>query len=622
MCGFCGIVLNHPERDIEGRAKSMTATLAHRGPDADGVRLLDPCVALGHRRLSIIDLSEAGAQPMTKGDPAITLSYNGEVYNFQELRTELESLGSRFVGGSDTEVVLEAYRAWGLEGLSRLEGIFGLALWDSGQRRLVLQRDRFGVKPLFWARNPEGVAFGSEIKAVMASGLVGSDLDEQAFSEYMWYGNAFLDRTIYRDVRQLEAGHRLVLDGDQCRVEPWFRLEDWLAPSERAFTPEAVRVAVDEAVSRQMVADVPIGVFLSGGVDSSVVAAAAVAASAQPVASYAVGFDFEFVPSELPKARRVADVLGLDHHEIMVRGSDIESLVLRMVRAHDEPFADAANIPLFLLCEALGGDRKVVLQGDGGDEMFAGYRRYSELDRRGLWSLWPGAVSGVARRLGGARGRRFVRMAEAAGAVDAGMRMALLLTLETLQDPPTGFLTADRQSDLAARTDPFQAFQRAAERFSGFEPIQQMLLCDLMLQLPSQFLPKVDRATMAVGVEARVPLLDERVAELAVGMPAAHKIRGDQRKIILRDAYRDVLPTEILDGPKTGFGVPYSRWLQGALFEPARATVLDPRVASTFGLDVTKLERAFVEHRDGVRDWGFLLWKLYQLGLWHTEVRP
>jgi len=289
------------------------------------------------------------------------------------------------------------------------------------------------------------------------------------------------------------------------------------------------------------------------------------------------------------------------------------------VQVHDEPFADAANIPLYLLARELRGTIKVVLQGDGGDEMFAGYRRYAILRAAAFWRRWPRALEPVLSNMFGARGARLARMGAAAGQVDPALRMALLLTVETQRAPPTAMFTNAARQRLEAATDPFAAYRRCATRFANVDPVQQMLLTDISLQLPSQFLTKVDRATMAHGIEARVPLLDEGVAALAIGLPVSLKVRGRHSKIVLREAMRGRLPAEILDGPKTGFGVPYEEWLRGALYGFARAAILENTFIERFGLDRTRLDTALVEHRSRRRERGFLLWKFLQLALWSRQ---
>jgi asparagine synthase (glutamine-hydrolysing) len=291
-------------------------------------------------------------------------------------------------------------------------------------------------------------------------------------------------------------------------------------------------------------------------------------------------------------------------------------VIHELVESHDEPFADAANIPLFLLAKALDGAVKVVLQGDGGDEMFGGYRRYAILRNARAWRLWPRRLNGLIESALGSTGKRLARLGAAAGHADPTHRMALLLTVETMGEPPTRVLADGRRRRLESVADPFLAYRRCASRFAAHDPVQQMLLTDIILQLPSQFLPKVDRATMAHSLEARVPLLDERVASLAVGLDSRHKVRGKQKKIVLRDAMRGRLPADILDGPKTGFGVPYEHWLRTSLHDLARSAILNPRFVERFEFDRAELVTALEEHTSGRRDRGFLLWKLLQLGLW------
>lgn len=620
MCGICGLYGFESQEELRDRVRGMSRTIAHRGPDGEG-EFLGEGVALGHRRLSIIDLSERGAQPMTLG--AATVVYNGEAYNFGELRDELQRMGHRFLGHSDTEVLLHAYDAWGLDGLARLEGIFAFALWDARRRRLILMRDRLGIKPLYYAWDRGRLAFGSEIKAVLAGLPLARSVDDQAFAEYLWYGNPFEDRTIFRNVRALEPGHRLIIDDAGTRLEPWWQIEGWLGREPAATDPGeaalSVRAALDDAVARQLVSDVPVGLLLSGGVDSSSIGACAVAGGAQRLSSYAIGFDYEGGVNELPKAKRVAASLGLDHHELHVRGGDLDGVLTELVGAHDEPFADAANIPLFLLGRQLRGTIKVVLQGDGGDEMFAGYRRYAILRNLTWWQRYPTLVGPWLNRLPGDLFARLARMGSAAGQHDPALRMALLLTQETLRHPPTEILRPDARKRLENATDPFMAYRKCAIRFRACDPVQQMLLTDICLQLPSQFLTKVDRAMMASGIEARVPMLDERLAALAVALPSRLKVRGGQKKIVLRDAMRARLPADILDGPKTGFGVPYENWLRTALYSFARAAILDPKFIERFEFDPSRLDRALLEHKAKRREHGFLLWKLLQLSLWAKQ---
>ncbi|HEV2149057.1 MAG TPA: asparagine synthase (glutamine-hydrolyzing), partial [Longimicrobiaceae bacterium] len=384
MCGICGVAERSGRAADEPLALEMTSRLAHRGPDDRGVAVRGG-VALGQTRLSIIDLSEAGHQPMSSPDGQVTLVYNGEVYNFRELRARLESQGAAFRGRSDTEVVLAAYLAWGLDALPLLDGMFALAVWDGRNGELHLARDRFGIKPLYYRAEGGSLAFASEIKAILAGGAP-REVDWEGLHEYLWYGNALGENTLFHGIRRVPPGHRLTWGPDGLRVAPFWLLEDVPPVADDVETATAgVRERLEGAVRSHLVSDVPVGVFLSGGIDSSAITAFASRHHGGRLKTFSVGFDFDRGVNELPRARRVAQHFGTDHRELHVAGADIRGVVERLVRCHDEPFGDAANIPLYLLCEQLGGEVKVVLQGDGGDELFAGYRRYEILARERSW---------------------------------------------------------------------------------------------------------------------------------------------------------------------------------------------------------------------------------------------
>lgn len=622
MCGVAGVLAPWPRERLGDTVAQMTRSLEHRGPDGAGTLVMDG-VALGHRRLSIIDLSETGAQPMWMGGDGPAITYNGEVFNFLSLRSQLQQEGAEFAGTSDTEVVLKAYVHWGLDGLRRLEGMFALALWDPRHRRLVLMRDRMGIKPLYYVLRGTTVVFGSEIKALRAAVDLGCGIDQQAFAEYLWYGNTFEDRTILAEVRNLQPGHWLIWEDGRCAVTRWWALEEWLAPrtpppaSLEAAAP-AVREAIDEAVRRQLVGDVPIGLFLSGGVDSSIVAASAVHAGARP-RCYSVGFDFDRGDNELPKARLVAERLGLPHVQLLIGSEDLVEVVLAVARAHDEPFADAANVPLYLLAKVLQGSVKVVLQGDGGDEMFGGYRRYSLLRHLALWRAIPRWAVLALSRLSSPSMRRIVRLCDALQQDDCATRMALLLTMEVRSSGPERLLSPEAREVICRDSDPFLAFRNAARRFPCEDPVQQMLLADLSLQLPSQFLPKVDRATMAMGLEARVPLLDDTIGRLVVPLASTLKVKGAEKKIVMRAAARGRIPDSILDGPKRGFGVPYGHWLRTALSELAADLMLAPGFTARFGFDRARLEAELRAHRRGDDRFAFGLWKCLALAMWQAD---
>lgn len=602
----------------------MVARLRHRGPDVQDAITFGP-VSLGHARLSIIDLSDAGRQPMSTADKRYTIVYNGEVYNFQELRRELESCGVAFRSKSDTEVVLQAFAQWGTAGLRRLNGIFAFAIWDRREERLHLVRDRFGVKPLYYRlRAASGITFGSEVKAVLAAGGGAGTMDWQALHEFMHYGTGGLGaRTLLADVRKLEAGRYLEFSRSGTRLESYWRLDTAVVQSEFTADPVArVRTLLEAAVRRQLVSDVPVGVFLSGGIDSSAVTAFASRHYGTGLKTYAVGFDFAADTNELPKAAAVARHFGTDHHELFVQGVDLPAVIEALVASHDDAFSDAANIPLYLLCKELGGDVRVVLQGDGGDELFGGYRRYSLLGRER--TLRAAASFGQVAEwlpLGRVRGRRVRRMVDIWRERDPDVRMALLMAQDERDPSPLRILGAGARA-LAGEKDPFARYREMGGRLASLEPVQRMLWTDMQILLPDIFLEKVDKSTMAWGVEARVPFLDYELADYVLALPSPVKLAGGKPKALLKQALRGVVPDYVLNAPKMGFGVPYSRWLAGPLAEFARERICVGRAAQDALLDAEQTTRLLNEHIAGRDDHGFLLWKTLNLAIWYERFRP
>ena len=630
MCGITGIYAPQmAEKEglslaISQRVTQMANSLSLRGPDGNGIFVSDS-IALGHVRLSILDTSSAGAQPMSLSNTGLTISYNGECYNFRELRQELQSLGCVFSSGSDTEVILKKKKKWGLQGLKRLEGIFALALWDASNKRLILMRDRLGVKPLYYGESIFGLAFGSEIKAVLAAGCLDTSINDQSLSEYMWFGNTHQDRSFYTGISQLEPGHWLIFEeGHEAVLEPWWQIEEWLdnplVSSDKSSTTIQVRDTLDLSVNRQLVSDVPIGLFLSGGIDSSAIAGSVGNSRVKHINTFAAEFDFSGNLSELSKAALIAKIFDLSHNEIKIYGHDMPSVIHELAKAHDEPFADAANLALYAMCKELPDHIKVVLQGDGGDELFGGYRRYAILRNAKLWRMCPRSSSSALYSLG-SNGRRLSRMIDTLGCEDPAVMMALLLTMESPRLPPERFFTPEKRNHLRNTTDPFLAYRFASKRFKDYDIVQKMLLTDLTTQLPSQFLHMVDRATMASGIEARVPFLDENLVKLAINIPSIWKARGVQKKIILRDSQRLRLPGSILDSPKAGFGVPYQQWLRTSLYEFAKEKILDVTTVSRWDLDVSVVEKALKEHKSGKFDHGFMLWKILQLALFQPYIQ-
>lgn len=619
MCGISGIYSLSKLFSMRSAIEDMVSALSHRGPDKSGVFVEDK-IALGHNRLAVIDLSRTGDQPMQRSPGGSVICYNGEVYNYQLLRSELKKDGYLFKGQSDTEVVLATYEKHGVKGLSRIEGMFALAIWDPDADSLILMRDRLGIKPLYYVLIPGGVAFASEYKALLKLNYSKKEIDQQSFCEYLWFGNTFAERTFFEDIKQILPGSMLRIKGGVIKQESWWKVEDWIEPEptsiQLADLVDKVSSSLDYAVSRQMVADVPVSLFLSGGVDSSAIASSASGASNDTLMSHSIGFGDSKLKDELELASSVASRLGLLHHEHIVNKEQLLSNLKELAFFHDDPFADAANLPLFQMSKALRGHSKVVLQGDGGDEMFAGYRRYNMLAKRKLWQTLPSFPSFMVGRSSDLI-KRYNRVIDAMSQDDDANTLALLLTLETLRAPPSRVLSIEKMSELSENTDPFLVYREANERFRTKSMAERMLLTDICTQLPSQFLTKVDRATMAASIESRVPLLDENVLRLALNIPLVAKLAKGKSKYLLRRAISGKVPYEVYNGPKRGFGVPYGSWLKDELFVPMMDIFTDYSFCSRFGLNSGYLERIAREHQEGLIDSGFLLYKLFSLGLWH-----
>jgi asparagine synthase (glutamine-hydrolysing) len=619
MCGITGIVDLSAAGPLRPQVEAATTSLSHRGPDSRHV-WDDGSVALGHARLSIIDLSAAADQPMIGGAGQVAVVFNGEIYNYRELRADLKARGCTFRTSSDTEVLLEAYLQWGEDAFGRLSGMYAFAIWDARIRCLRLVRDPLGIKPLFYAQRGARLEFASEIKALLAMSPGASwTIDPQSLHEYLWFGNALGSGTVYDGIRRLEAGECLTFDSAGVGRRKLWRIAD--APEVRddfATATRRVRELLEQAVSSHLVSDVPVGIMLSGGIDSSAIASFAVRASASRLSTYSVAFDFDDT-GELPAAAKLARQLGTEHHELFVKADEIADLVTTLVHCHDEPFADAANIPLYLATRQLRSTVKVVLQGDGGDEMFAGYRRYELLGIRAPWRAVRALSTAIVPRgldLPDSL-RRVLRMGEALGASDP-LRMALLLTMDSERHPPEQIVGAELRQRLRS-VDPFRRYREVLATLPPIDDVQRMLWTDASILLPDTFLEKVDKSTMANGVEVRVPFLDIELAKYALRLPAEYKVHGGERKRVLRHALRGIVPDEVLDRPKRGFGVPYGRWLRENLHDLVQTYARESRAVRDGLLDGKRVAQLADEHRSRRRDHGFLLWKALQLAIWYQD---
>lgn len=623
MCGIMGQVSRTAAaaHDRNWLPTQVVHELIHRGPNMQG-QYSDDSVWLGHSRLSILDTSIAGLQPMTSPDGRYTICYNGEVYNFSEIAEVLGIEGLR--SHCDTEVILRAFSLLGVQCFSLFNGMFAFSIYDRHTRRMWLVRDRLGIKPLFYRLNEECLSFASEIKGVLAM----SDTpfgDVTAMHEWIYYGNSLGKRTLLEDINRLVPGHYLELDLHTftSKIEPyWSPFQRSGVSSGRGARNgyvEETRRLLEQAVKRQLVSDVPVGVFLSGGVDSSAITAFASRHYNGRLSTYSVGFDFDEGVNELAKAKSVAAEFGTDHHELHISGVEIPDIVEKMVAHHDMPFSDAANIPLYLLSSRISGSAKVILQGDGGDELFGGYRRYTTLSFQ--------KAAHVIARIGDPLNRfmphnaHYFRRKRYFGALksrDMAMVLARLLTEEDPSLDPTRVFTG-RIRKLMEESDPFVRYRECQELVANRSAVDQILLVDLMIILPDIFLEKVDRSTMAASIEARVPFLDNDLVDFCLRLPASVKIPYGRKKWLLRRALEGVVPDYILHGRKTGFGVPYGFWLRGAL-----KPLFFDHLATFHGnhpgvLDDLAIRRIYDEHLGGRRDQAFLLWKVLNFMIWANQ---
>ncbi len=616
MCGIAGVVRRDGAPVEEALVASMTAVLAHRGPDGQGV-WVDGAAGLGHRRLAIIDLA-TGDQPMFSAEGRLAVVFNGEIYNFRELRRELEARGFTFRTTSDTEVLLRAYEAYGVDCLRHLRGMFAFALWDGSRRRLFLARDRAGIKPLVYAWDGRRLLFASELKGLLQDASLPRDLDWEALGDFLTYHYVPSPRTIFRAIRKLPPASYLILDvdGGEPEVQRYWdlRFQPDESRSEADWSAE-LRVQLQDAVRSHLVADVPIGAFLSGGLDSSTVVAMMAQAGASPVRTFAIGFG-EADYDELAWARLVAQRYGTDHYEFVVKPEALDVLP-QLAWQFDEPFADSSALPTYYVSKITREHVTVALSGDGGDESFAGYRRYARAQSlHESLDVMPGRLARslfhAAGRLlpPGARGQRYAEL-RGASPVDRYFRMITAHRSRAM----ARVLTADALARVGPdrRADTFRSL---AEEGHAPDYTSTLQYLDVRTYLPEDILTKVDRTSMLVSLEARVPLLDHHLMEFMATMPTRFKLRDGLGKRILRATVERDLPPEVLSRGKMGFGVPLDAWFRGELQGYARDVLLGARARQRGWLAPGPVARLLDQHRQGVRDHAGQIWGLICLEEW------
>lgn len=593
MCGFAGIVSSRAYRraDLESGARRMIAPIAHRGPDDEGIWVDERAgIAFGFRRLAILDLSANGHQPMCSASGRYTLVFNGEVYNHLDLRCELERAGARFRGHSDTETILAAFEHWGIEpAVQRFIGMFAMAVWDAEAREISLLRDRLGIKPLYVSWRRGLLTFGSELRSLVEGPEFDREIDPQALAAYLRYLYVPAPQTIYRNTSKLPPGHILTVrsvDEALPASRPYWSLADAVARARaEPFTgndAEAVEEfdrLVTDAVRLRLLSDVPLGVLLSGGIDSSMVTAVAQGLAPRPIESFSIGFDQPDY-DEAPAAARVAAHLGTDHTELVLTDADARAVVPRLADLFDEPFADPSQIPTYLVCQLARWSVTVALSGDGGDELLGGYHRYIEGEQAiGRLQRMPKPVRrAVAAGIGRVSARSWDRIYRSVSPVlpsaarhrlagEKIVKLGALMRWGSAPEMYRSLLSAWQRPDRILRSyEPAaSAVDRAFQAGGALPLLDRMMLTDQATYLPDDLLAKVDRASMAVSLEVRVPLLDHRIVEFCWSLPRHFKIRGRQGKWLLRQALYRRVPTELVDRPKMGFSVPVAAWLRGAL---------------------------------------------------------
>ena len=563
MCGICGN-WNYAESKPASRelVRRMAGAMVHRGPDDEGTFFDDAAgLGFGFRRLSIIDLSPTGHQPMGNEDGSVQVMLNGEIYNFIELRTALEAKGHRFRSSSDTECIVHQYEERGPDCVPDLNGMFGLAIWDGPRRRLVLARDRVGKKPLYYFDDGKRFLFGSELKAILQDDTVPRNLDFDALAEYLRVGYVGSPRTIFKGVRKLEPGHVLVFDGKRCEVRRYW---DWLPD----FTPEKsrseaehierIRTTLRECVKSRMISDVPLGAFLSGGVDSSAIVATMAGLSDRPVKTFSIGFENEAF-NELPYARQVAERFGTEHHEFVVKPESLSEILPRLARQFDEPFADSSALPSYYVSKMARQNVTVCLSGDGGDETMAGYPHYDYAMRREFVDVLPEVVRGpllreLARRIPPfVRGHRMLHRFS----LPADGRYACLMQI-AYPSQVEAILRPDIVRELSRR--PILLERILSDSLpAGF--LSRMQYADGRAYLPEDILTKVDRTSMLNSLEARCPMLDPRFMKVAAAIPDELRMTRGCTKMIFKKALRGIVPSCVIDRPKMGFSIPGKAWL-------------------------------------------------------------
>jgi asparagine synthase (glutamine-hydrolysing) len=625
MCGIAGFIEKENDSRAAERAallERMCRVIEHRGPDEQGTAVRGRA-ALGMRRLSIIDL-KSGQQPIYSRDESKFIVFNGEIYNYLELKKELEARGYKFKTNSDTETIVHAYDEYGLDCVQKLRGMFAFAIWDEKDESLFIARDRVGKKPLFYTLLPDGTfVFGSELKVLLTHGGISKEIDCAALDAYLTFGYVPEEFCIFKNVRKLPPGHFLVYKNGAVRTEQFWDFEygEVFEPKTEEELATELREKIKDAVRVRLISEVPLGAFLSGGVDSSAIVGMMAEILETPVKTFSIGFN-EDTFSELEYARLAAKHFGTEHHEFIVT-PDLVETIGELVRHFDEPFSDPSSMPTYMVSKMAREHVTVVLSGDGGDELFAGYTRYLTDKKRGggLGNLPKAVRRGLMRPLSealphGARGKNFLYNTS----LDAFDRY--IDSISQFGDLKKRELYAERfKAKLDGESETGgEIFRRLAAHVSTGDPLDNLLYLDAKTYLPGDILTKVDRMSMAASLEARVPLLDQNLIDFVTReIPAGLKLKGVQTKYIFKKALAGLVPNEILHREKQGFGVPIGEWINLQLKDKIHDTLVEKRTLERGYFEPAYIKLLLDEHATGRRDHGHPLWVLWMLELWHRE---
>ena len=624
MCGIAGFINTSikPVAEREALLDAMCRIITHRGPDEQGM-MVDDQAALGMRRLSIIDL-KTGQQPIYDESGNQVIVFNGEIYNFRELKTELEKLGHRFKTNSDTETIVHAYEEFGADCLERLRGMFAFAIWDKAKKELFIARDRVGKKPLYYSVLDGGeIVFGSELKVLLIHGGIKREIDLAAMDAYLSFGYVPDPMCIFKNVRKLEPGHYLTWREGKVETHGYWDFDYSERPASSGRKEEdyieELRELITDAVNVRLISEVPLGAFLSGGVDSSAVVGNMARLSNQPVKTFSIGFNEDSF-NELKYARIAAEHFGTEHHEFIVT-PDLCDVVDELVGHFDEPFADSSALPTYMVSKMAREYVTVVLSGDGGDELFAGYTRYvTDKKRAGLDKLPSALRAGLLQPLSAmlphnAPGKNYLYNAS----LDTVDRYIDNISHFSPQKKAALYSAATKQSMNGSSGAGEKLFYDFAAGVESADPVDKLLYLDSKTYLPGDILTKVDRMSMAASLEARVPLLDHKLIEFVTRIPAALKLKGLETKYIFKRAMKGLVPESILNRPKQGFGVPINEWINSQLRDRIRETLLEKRTLDRGYFAPPYIELLLDEHARGRRDHSHALWILWMLELWHRK---